>query len=150
MVAVLRRFLNEDPGRYVIHINFPGGLPVDGPSASVSVATAVYSAITGIPVDTKVAMTGEVSLRGAVKPVGGVVPEVQAAPLAGAERVLVPRENWQRLFEEERGIRVIPADTVEEVLRLALTAAPTFPARGQSVLPRLAQVAGMARHAPPA
>ncbi len=69
-----------------IHINFPGGIPVDGPSAGISIATAVYSAITGKPVDNTVAMTGEISIHGEVKPVGGVSSKVEAAIKAGAKK----------------------------------------------------------------
>ncbi len=120
VVTVLRQYLDEDPRDYLIHVNFPGGVPVDGPSAGVSVATAIYSAITGIPVDNKVAMTGEISIRGGVKPVGGLVAKIEAARLAGAERVLIPRDNWQETFAELKDIRVIPVDTLDEVLHLAL------------------------------
>lgn len=64
VLTVLRRNLKVDPRDYDIHINFPGGIPIDGPSAGVTIATAVYSAITATPVDNTVAMTGEVSIRG--------------------------------------------------------------------------------------
>ncbi len=152
VLAVLRRYLEEDLSRYLVHVNFPGGLPVDGPSAGVSVATAIYSAVTGIPVDNRVAMTGEVSLRGAVRPVGGVVAKVQAARLAGAGRVLIPRENWQSLFAEERGVEVVPVETLAEVLRLSLTREPPLPVRAtrEEGVPPLGRVPVMAREAPPA
>lgn len=120
VVTVLRQQLDQDPRDYLIHVNFPGGLPVDGPSAGVAVAAAVCSAVLGVPVDNKLAMTGEVSIRGAVKPVGGVVPKIEAARQAGAERVLIPRENWQEIFREYRDIEVIPVDTLAEVLERAL------------------------------
>lgn len=120
VVTVLRQFLDDDPRDYLIHVNFPGGVPVDGPSAGVSVATAIYSAVTGVPVDNKVAMTGEISIRGGVKPVGALAAKIEAARLAGAERVLVPRDNWQETFADIEGIRVIPVETLGEVLALAL------------------------------
>jgi len=109
---------------YDLHINFPGGVPVDGPSAGVAVAVAVYSAIKGIPVDNQVAMTGEVSIRGLIMPVGGVVAKVEAALRAGAKRVLVPKENFQELFTKIAGIKVIAIERLEEAFQYALLEEP--------------------------
>jgi Lon-like ATP-dependent protease len=80
--------------------------------------------VTEVPVDNKVAMTGELSVRGLVKPIGGVVAKVNAARQAGAERVLIPKDNWQAIFKEIPGIEVIPVEKLEEVLKLALINAP--------------------------
>ena len=82
-LTAIRRLLDVDPRAYDIHINIPGAMPTDGPSAGVAIALAVYSAITGRLVDNRVAMTGEVSIRGEVKPVGGVVAKVEAAMRRG-------------------------------------------------------------------
>ncbi|MTI81549.1 MAG: ATP-dependent protease LonB [Firmicutes bacterium] len=120
VLTVLRRVMEVDYRNYDIHINFPSGAPVDGPSAGVSIATAVFSAITGIPVDNKTAMTGEVSIRGMVKPVGGVVAKVNAARQAGATEVYIPYENNQKLFSELKGIEVIPVEKLEDVIKGAL------------------------------
>jgi len=120
VITVLRRYLGVDPRDYDIHVNFPGGVPIDGPSAGVAVATAIYSALTRVPVNPKVAMTGELSVRGQVKPVGGVVPKIEAARWAGAETVLIPKENWQEMMREETGIRIVPVENLAEVLKLAL------------------------------
>lgn len=120
VLTALRCTLQVEPADYDIHVNFPGGVPVDGPSAGVAVATAVYSAITGIPVDNRVALTGEVSIRGMVKPVGGIVPKVAAAVRAGAERVLIPRGNYQKFFGSLAGIEIVPLDRLEEAVREAL------------------------------
>ncbi|OAT82222.1 ATP-dependent protease LonB [Desulfotomaculum copahuensis] len=128
VLTVLRRVTDVDPRDYDLHVNFPGGMPVDGPSAGVAVATAVYSALTGIPVDNRVAMTGEVSIRGLVMPVGGVMAKVEAARQAGAKKVLIPRDNDQELFHTLTEIEVIPVDRLEEVFKLALTELPA-PAR---------------------
>ncbi|MCL6594749.1 MAG: ATP-dependent protease LonB [Firmicutes bacterium] len=128
VLTVLRRYLRVDPRRYDLHINFPGGMPVDGPSAGVSIATAVYSALTGRPVDNRVAMTGEVSIRGLVRPVGGVVAKVEAARTAGAQTVLVPEENWQESFRT-LPIRVVAVRRLQEVLDLALLPAGARPSR---------------------
>jgi len=123
VLTVLRGTMDVDPRDYDIHVNFPGGVPIDGPSAGVAVATAVYSAITGIPVDNRVAMTGEVSIRGLVMPVGGIVAKVEAARSAGAKRVYIPVENNQQLFRDIAGIEVVPAIHLREVIAGSLVQA---------------------------
>ncbi|WNQ12933.1 ATP-dependent protease LonB [Paenibacillus aurantius] len=119
VLTVLRK-LGMEPYDYDLHINFPGGIPIDGPSAGISMATAIVSAIKNIPVDNKLAMTGEVGIHGRVKPIGGVVAKVEAAFQAGATKVLIPRENWQEIFSGLQGVEVIAVDTIEEVLENAL------------------------------
>lgn len=114
VLTVLKRMGLQVSG-YDIHINFPGGTPIDGPSAGIAIATAVTSAIRGIKVDHQIAMTGEVGIHGKVKPVGGVVAKVEAAFQAGATTVFIPKNNWQSLFEGLEGLRVIPVETVTEV-----------------------------------
>lgn len=86
----------------------------------MTIATAIVSAIRGVPVDNRLAMTGELSIHGRVKPVGGVVAKVDAARQAGATRVIIPEENMQSLFEKMDGIRVVPVRRLEEVLDHAL------------------------------
>jgi len=119
VLTVLHR-LGLQPYDYDLHINFPGGIPVDGPSAGVTIAVAIYSAIREKRVDNLLAITGEVSIHGKVKPVGGVVAKVEAARQAGATRVLIPEENWQSIFEQMEGIEVIPVKTVQEAINLAV------------------------------
>ncbi|GIP39170.1 ATP-dependent protease LonB [Paenibacillus sp. J31TS4] len=119
VLTVLKR-LGLRPQDFDLHINFPGGTPIDGPSAGISMATAIVSAIKGVPVDPKLAMTGEVSIHGSVKPVGGVVAKVEAAFQAGANKVLIPADNWQEIFAGLNGLSVIPVGTIEEVLENAL------------------------------
>lgn len=116
VLTVLRR-LGLAPENYDLHINFPGGTPIDGPSAGIAMATAIASAIKGEAVDNKLAMTGEVGIHGNVKPVGGVLAKVEAAFQAGANRVIIPRENWQAVFADLEGLQVIPVDHVDEVFR---------------------------------
>jgi Lon-like ATP-dependent protease len=116
VLTVLRR-CGLHPENYDLHINFPGGTPVDGPSAGVAMAVAIASSITGKPVDNKLAMTGEVSIHGRIKPVGGVIAKVEAAFHAGAETVLIPKENWQHIFNGLEGVKVIPVERIEEVFQ---------------------------------
>lgn len=120
VLTCLRKNLDVDPRDYDIHINFPGGVPIDGPSAGVTMATAIYSAIKNIPVDNTVAMTGEISVRGFVKPVGGIVAKVEAARQAGVKKVFIPAENYQEIFKTMSGIQVVPVERLEEVLEGAL------------------------------
>ncbi|WP_422698413.1 ATP-dependent protease LonB [Desulfofarcimen acetoxidans] len=126
VLTVLQRVTEVDPRDYDIHVNFPGGGPIDGPSAGVAIAVAVYSAITCLPVDNKLAITGEVSIRGMVKPVGGVMAKVEAACLAGAEKVFIPKENLHDIYRSIDGIEIIAVERLEEVLEAALlrTAVP--------------------------
>lgn len=119
VLTVLRK-LGFNTSDYDLHINFPGGVPIDGPSAGISMATAIASAIHKIPVDNKLAMTGEMSIHGKVKPVGGVVAKVEAAFQAGATKVIIPKENWQEMFANLPGVEVLAADSIEEVLEVAL------------------------------
>ncbi len=95
MLTVLERFYGIDPSAYHLHINFPGGTPIDGPSAGTAIITAVYSAMTNQPVSHRIAMTGEISIHGKVKPVGGVAAKVTAAANAGIKTVFIPVENYK-------------------------------------------------------
>lgn len=119
VLTVLTNKFHIDFHKYDIHVNFPGGGLIDGPSAGITIAVAIYSAIYGIPIDNTVAMTGEISIRGLIKPVGGVSAKVAAAKQAGARRVLIPKENWQELYQN-MDIEVIGVETVEEALNYAL------------------------------
>ena len=104
---------------YDLHINFPGGTPVDGPSAGVAMAVVAASALTGRPVDGSVAVTGEVSVLGLVKPVGGVPGKVEAAERAGLTTVLIPVDNQLERFEHTT-IEVRPIRTLKEALERML------------------------------
>lgn len=119
VITVLRN-TDINPDAYHLHINFPGGTPIDGPSAGITIATAIYSAIKEIPVSNEVAMTGELSIHGKVKPIGGVIAKVEAAMHAGAKKVIVPIDNMQAILEQMEGVQVIPVQHLKEVFQHAL------------------------------
>ncbi|MBM7582330.1 Lon-like ATP-dependent protease [Caldicoprobacter guelmensis] len=119
VLTAVRKWLGVNPRDYDVHLNFPGGIPVDGPSAGIAMAVAVYSAITGQPVDGRVAMTGEVSILGEVKPVGGIAAKIEAAVQAGVKKVIIPMENWQETFKN-CDISIVPAKRIEEVIEHAI------------------------------
>jgi Lon-like ATP-dependent protease len=119
VLTAVRKWLGVNPRDYDIHLNFPGGIPVDGPSAGIAMAVAVYSAITGQPVDGRVAMTGEVSILGVVKPVGGIAAKIEAAVQAGVKKVIIPMENWQETFKNY-SISIVPVERIEQVIEHAM------------------------------
>jgi ATP-dependent Lon protease len=109
-----------------IHIHVPeGATPKDGPSAGIAMVTSIVSSLTGIPVKREVAMTGEVTLRGRVLPIGGLKEKLLAALRGGIKTVLIPDENEKDLAEIPKnvieGLKIIPVKTVDEVLKIALT-----------------------------
>ncbi|MCL2811066.1 MAG: endopeptidase La [Clostridia bacterium] len=120
--------LGIDAGFYEnmdIHIHVPeGAVPKDGPSAGVTIASALTSALTGIPIRQNVAMTGEITLRGRVLPIGGLKEKLLAAHRAGVDTVLIPQENVKDLEEVPENVRnrmqILPVSQIEEVLRIAL------------------------------
>ncbi|NLN86813.1 MAG: ATP-dependent protease LonB [Syntrophomonadaceae bacterium] len=120
VLTVLQSRCGLDIRDHDIHINFPGGTPIDGPSAGIAIATAVFSAIRGKPVNNLVAMTGEMSVHGRVKPVGGVSAKVEAAAKAGVGKVLVPRENWLNTFDDLTHIEVLAVEDIHQVLESAI------------------------------
>ena len=111
-VLTVLRTMGMKPSDYDIHINFPGGIPIDGPSAGIAMAAGIFSAIHKIPIDNTVAMTGEISLNGLVKPIGGVIPKIKAAKQSGAKKVI-------------DGIEIIAVKTFQEVLDEILVNPPT-------------------------
>jgi ATP-dependent Lon protease len=114
-----------------IHVHVPeGATPKDGPSAGVAMVTSIVSVLTGIPVKSDLAMTGEITLRGRVLPIGGVKEKLLAALRGGLKTVLIPQDNEKDLAEipdnVKRGLKIIPVRMVDELLGHAL-AAPLTP-----------------------
>ncbi|AYF12285.1 ATP-dependent protease LonB [Bacillus subtilis] len=124
-VLTVLRTMGMKPSDYDIHINFPGGIPIDGPSAGIAMAAGIFSAIHKIPIDNTVAMTGEISLNGLVKPIGGVIPKIKAAKQSGAKKVIIPYENQQAILKQIDGIEIIAVKTFQEVLDEILVNPPT-------------------------
>ncbi|GLI87454.1 ATP-dependent protease LonB [Bacillus subtilis] len=124
-VLTVLRTMGMKPSDYDIHINFPGGIPIDGPSAGIAMAAGIFSAIHKIPIDNTVAMTGEISLNGLVKPIGGVIPKIKAAKQSGAKKVIIPYENLQAILKQIDGIEIIAVKTFQEVLDEILVNPPT-------------------------
>lgn len=106
-----------DRSQYAVHINFPGGMPVDGPSAGTAMFLAAYSAFTGAAVPGDVALTGEISLTGKILPVGGVTEKLQAAEEAGVTRAYIPKANWQGRYER-LGLEAVPVEEISELLEM--------------------------------
>ncbi|MCL4335537.1 MAG: ATP-dependent protease LonB [Candidatus Thermoplasmatota archaeon] len=138
--AVFKKISDKDISDMDIHIQFVGTYEgVEGDSASISIATAVVSAIEDIPVDQSVAMTGSLSVRGAVLPVGGVTAKVEAAIDAGLKKVIVPISNFGDIVLDQNHkdkIQVIPVSDIMEVLDNALTMSP----EKQKFIGRLADI----------
>jgi ATP-dependent Lon protease len=112
-----------------IHVHVPeGATPKDGPSAGVAMATAIVSVMTGIPIRRDIAMTGEITLRGRVLPIGGLKEKLLAALRGGLKKVLIPEENAKDLAEipdsVKNGLEIVPVSRMEEVLKHALVRAP--------------------------
>jgi ATP-dependent Lon protease len=125
--------------KYDMHIHVPAGaIPKDGPSAGVAMLTAMASLVLGKPVDSKLAMTGEISLRGAVLPVVGIKEKVLAAHRAGINRIILPKDNEKNIEDIPEDVRedltLILVETVEDVFKATLDIALPKPVVFQGVL----------------
>jgi len=122
--ALIKKYTGEDISNHDVHIQFIGTYDgVEGDSASISVATAVISALEEVPVDQTIAMTGSLSVRGLVLPVGGVTAKIEAAAESGIRKVLIPLANMRDVVLEERyigKIEIVPVSNMTEVLQNAL------------------------------
>jgi len=122
--ALIKKYTGEDISNHDVHVQFIGTYEgVEGDSASISVATAVISALEDVPIDQTVAMTGSLSVRGQVLPVGGVTAKIEAAAESGIRKVIIPAANMRDVVLEERyvgKIQIIPVTNMSEVLENAL------------------------------
>ncbi len=122
--AILKKYMGKDISRRDIHIQFVGTYEgVEGDSASIAVATAVISAMENVPLSQEMAMTGSLSVHGAVLPIGGVTAKIEAAAKAGLKKVLIPKANMQDVLIEDKykgKIEIIPVETLKDVLDNAL------------------------------
>ncbi|WP_114576992.1 ATP-dependent protease LonB [Saliphagus sp. LR7] len=143
--AIIKKFSDVNLSEKDVHIQFvqAGQQGVDGDSASITVATAVISALEDIPIDQTVAMTGSLSVRGDVLPVGGVTHKIEAAAKAGCKTVIIPAANEQDVMiedEYEEMIEIVPCSNISEVLEVALMGEP----QKDSLVDRLKQITGSA------
>lgn len=118
--AVIRTLTGEDIRDYDVHVNVVGGGNIDGPSAGCATTLAIYSALKGIPLCQNIAVTGEISIQGKVRPVGGIAEKIFGAKQAGVKTVLIPKENLADVPTGLQGITVIPVETIQEALEYAV------------------------------
>jgi Lon-like ATP-dependent protease len=121
--ALIKKITGKDISDYDLHIQFVDTHGVEGDSASISIATAIISALEDVPVDMSLAMTGSLSVRGEVLPVGGVTAKIEAAAKVGIRRVLIPKANIKDVILEDKyegKVEVIPVSNIKEVLKHAL------------------------------
>jgi len=142
--AIIKKYTGESIANKDIHIQFVQSYEgVEGDSASITVATAVISALEDIPIDQSLAMTGSLSVRGDVLPVGGVTHKIEAAAKAGCDKVIIPKANEQDVMIEEEyedQIEIIPVSHLSEVLEVALVGEP----EKDSLVSRLKSITGKA------
>lgn len=118
--SVVRMVTGKDIHDYDLHINVVGGGNIDGPSAGTAILTAIISAITGRPIRQDTAVTGEISLQGRVRPVGGVFEKAYGAKQAGISRLIIPSENTKDIPKHHLGLEIFPVSTAREALDLLL------------------------------
>lgn len=118
--SVVRKLTGQDIHDYDLHINVIGGGNIDGPSAGTAILTAIISAITDKAIRQDTAITGEISLQGKVRPVGGVFEKAYGARQAGISRLIIPQENAKDIPAHHLGLEIYPVDTAQEALELLM------------------------------
>ena len=121
--AVVKKLTGKDIKDYDLHVQFPGTHNVDGDSASITMATAIISAFEGVPIDQNLAMTGSLTVRGEVLPIGGVSAKIEAAAKSGIKKVIIPKSNLRDVLIDEKyekQVEILAVDSLDEVLEHAL------------------------------
>jgi len=114
--AVFRSLTGKQLSDYDIHVNVVGGGNIDGPSAGVAILTAIISAVWQIPLPQDIAVTGELSIRGKVKPVGGLHQKIYGARQAGVKKVFIPQDNWDEISEQCTEVEIVPIQSAAQFL----------------------------------
>lgn len=140
VLGAFRKCFGWDYKQYDVRFNVPGGLPMDGPSAGIALAVALMSALCGKAPVSHLALTGEITVQGDVRPVGGVREKIQAALSAGAKLVLIPKANWEDTYESKGG-EVVAVEDIAQVMRMAFDI-PYEAVLESGVLPFLCTTAG--------
>ena len=122
VITLLKKMKQKDLSSYDIHIDFTSDAVVDGPSAGLTMAVALFSALTANKLDNKVAMTGKISINGNIMPVGGINPKLRAALNAGVDKVLIPEKNLQNIFSDGEfdDLEIIPVNNLAQALKEAV------------------------------
>lgn len=115
--SVFRALTGEDLNNYDVHVNVVGGGKIDGPSAGLAILAAIISAVQDLPIPQDIAVTGEISLRGRVKAVGGLHSKIYGAKQAGLKKVFIPADNWDDISRFTDGVQIVPIKHVAEFLK---------------------------------
>jgi len=115
VASIMRKMTGEDIADYDIHVNVIGGGKIDGPSAGTAIFLAVKSAIENKPIKQNMAVSGEVSIHGRIKAVGGLQEKIYGAKQAGIETVYIPKENEKEIPNDIEGINIVPVNRIEEI-----------------------------------
>ncbi|MGG7178668.1 ATP-dependent protease LonB [Clostridium paraputrificum] len=118
VITVLNNIYDLECNKYDIHVNIPGGIPVDGPSAGIAIATVIYSAIKKCKIDNHIAMTGEIGLLGGVKAIGGVKAKILGAKKAGVKKVIIPKDNWSDSLLDINDIEICAVESISQVFNI--------------------------------
>lgn len=116
--SLFRAITGQELSDYDVHVNVVGGGNIDGPSAGVAILAAIISAVKNLPIPQNLAVTGEISIRGRVKAVGGIHPKIYGAKQAGVKTVFIPKDNADHIPQNTEGVEVIPIDHVGEFLNI--------------------------------
>lgn len=116
--SVIRKLTGENLSDYDIHVNVVGGGNVDGPSAGAAMVSVILSAIKDKPLKQNIAITGEISVRGKIKPVGGIFEKIYGAGQSGITKVIIPEENLKDVPQETGGVEIIPVSNIEQVIEV--------------------------------